>query len=100
MLLEFKRFSHKKRPILWKLYLGGFIMFKNKLIFGHIYATRFIASWINVGGQLKTRKDIGDFRNWLSSLNLAGEDIHLIVELATDGKLELEDSARKYLNEL
>lgn len=87
MLLEFKRFSHKKRPNLWKLYLGGFIMFKNKLIFGHIYATRFIASWINVGGQLKTRKDIG-------------EDIHLIVELATDGKLELEDSARKYLNEL
>lgn len=75
-------------------------MFKNRLIFGHIYATRFIASWINAGGQLKTRQDIGDFTHWLLSLHLSGQDVILIVNLATEGKLELEENAKNFLNEL
>lgn len=72
-------------------------MFTNKLI-GDIYATRFIMSWVRMGGRLGQRGDgIDDFRKWLTSLNLNEEDIEHITFMAMNGKLELEVSARKYL---
>lgn len=74
-------------------------MFKNRNING-IYETRFIASWLKVGGQLKYGKDIDDFREWLESLGLTEDKIDHIVELATNGKLELESSAKRFLNKL
>ena len=73
-------------------------MFENKLINGYTYETRFIMSWLRVGGQLRYGKDIDAFREWLTSLDLNESDIDHIVFLATNGKLELESSARKFLN--
>lgn len=73
-------------------------MFENKLIDGDIYATRFIMSWVRMGGRLGKKGDgIDDFRKWLTSLNLNDEDIEHIMFIATSGKLELEISARNYL---
>lgn len=72
-------------------------MFTNKLI-GDIYATRFIMSWVRMGGRLNKRGDgVDDFRKWLTSLDLDEEAIEHIMFIATNGKLELENSARKYL---
>ena len=73
-------------------------MFENKAINGYVYATRFIASWIKVGGQLRTGKDIEDFKDWLKSIGEVSEDgIDHIVYLATNGRLELEDHAKRFL---
>ena len=73
-------------------------MFENKAINGYVYATRFIASWIKVGGQLRTGKDIKDFKDWLKSIGEVSEDdIDRIVYLATNGRLELEDHAKRFL---
>ena len=75
-------------------------MFTNKLI-GDIYATRFIMSWVRMGGKLGKQGDgVGDFRKWLTSLDLNEEDIEHIIFIATNGKLELEVSARKYLENI
>ena len=71
-------------------------MFENKQV-GCIYATRFIASWVKVGGTLRYGKDRDDFRKWLLSLGLNQNDVDHIVFLATTGKLELETDARKFL---
>ena len=46
-------------------------MFTNKQINGYVYATRFIMSWVRMGGRLGKRGEgVDDFRNWLTSLNL------------------------------
>ena len=72
-------------------------MFTNKLI-GDVYATRFIMSWVRMGGNLGKRGDgVDDFSKWLTSLDLDEEDIERIMFIATNGKLELEISARNYL---
>ena len=75
-------------------------MFKNTQIKGYTYATRYIASWIKVGGKLQCNKDIDDFEESLKSLNLDEEDINKIIFLAINGKLELEVSAKKFLKTL
>lgn len=72
-------------------------MFKNNLINGCIHETRFIASWLKVGGKLNTWKDHDDFRDWLSSLGLPEDKVYHISNLAMTGKLELEISAKSYL---
>lgn len=72
-------------------------MFENKLING-IHATRYIMSWVREGGQLCTGGDIDDFNEWLLSLGLSEDDADYIKYLATNGKLELETSAMKFLN--
>ena len=75
-------------------------MFTNKTINGYIYETRFIASWAREGGKLETREDISNFYKWLLSLGLTKEDADHVKFLATNGKLELETSARKFLDNL
>ncbi len=74
-------------------------MFENIMINGYIYATRFIASWIKVGGTLNKPGDLTKFVKWLESLGLSKEDIRSIKLLATEGKLELQENAKKFLNE-
>jgi hypothetical protein len=74
-------------------------MFTNKKINGYVHATRYIMSWVRVGGQLGLDGEgVDEFREWLKSLHLNEDDIDHIVYLATNGKLELEHSARKFLN--
>ena len=75
-------------------------MFTNRQINGYVYETRYIASWVREGGQLRTGKDIVDFRDWLLSMNLAEEDVNHIIYLARNGKLELEHNARTFLSKL
>ena len=74
-------------------------MFENRVINGYIYETRFIASWLKVGGQLRYGEDIDDFYEWLLSIGVSEDDANHIVELATCGKLELEINAKKFLSE-
>ena len=75
-------------------------MFENKIIKGYCHATRFIMSWIRAGGTLNVRGgSYGDFDNWLKSLGLSDEDIEPILILALNGKLELEVSARRFIEE-
>lgn len=69
------------------------------MIDGYIYATRFIASWVKVGGTLNKPGDLTKFEDWLKSLELSKEDIRCIKFLATNGKLELEEDAKRFLNE-
>ena len=79
-------------------------MFENKMVEG-IYYSRFAASWRNVtgdDGSMNHRKVGWKFRAWLRSLvindrHLTEEEIWDIYNLATNGKLELESDARKFL---
>ena len=73
--------------------------FENKSIRG-IYATRFIASWLRMGGMLYTREDVDDFCSWLSSLGLTSDEVWSIMYLATTGKMELEVNAKAFLKKL
>ena len=73
--------------------------FENKLIRG-IYATRFIASWLRMGGMLCTGKDVDNFRSWLLSLGLNSDEVWPIMYLATTGKMELEVDAKAFLKKL
>ena len=75
-------------------------MFENKPINGYTYATRFIASWVREGGKLRTGEDIDNFYEWLLSLGLSKEDADDIKFLATNGKMELEYSAKMFLKNL
>ena len=67
-----------------------------------IYASRFIASWIRMGGSLCYGKDYDDFEEWLNSLTIDGkhlseQDVNHILELARNGKMELEYSVKAFL---
>ena len=65
-----------------------------------IYATRFIASWLRMGGMLCTGKDVNNFRSWLLSLGLNSDEVWPIMYLATTGKMELEVDAKAFLKKL
>ena len=85
--------------------------FKNKL-FEKIYYSRFIASWIKAGGNFNKSKKVyvnedhyyrtSMFEEWLRQITINGkhipeETIKEIYELATSGKLELQEDAKKFL---
>lgn len=74
--------------------------FENKSYEG-IYYTRFIMSWVRSGGSLTVRSS-WRFEEWLRTLTINDKKIpeNVIGEimfLATNGKMELEDSAYEYL---
>lgn len=71
-------------------------MFENKN-YKMIYYSRFVASWINAGGKLDWK-----FKTWLHQLEIDGElipedIIDEIYNYATNGKLELEENAKRFL---
>lgn len=75
-------------------------MFENKEFEG-IYYSRFIASWIKVGGELRTRNAYL-FKDWLRTLTINDKKIpeDIIMEIynfATNGKLELQTLASRFL---
>lgn len=75
-------------------------MFENKLI-RNIHVSRYIASWVNVGGSLRGRA----FQGWLECLLIDGEyltsdEIAYIRNFALNGKLELEENAKTFLTSL
>lgn len=66
-----------------------------------IYTTRFIASWTKMGGKLD-RKGACLFEEWLEGLvinerHLDEEEIMYIMFIAQNGKMELENDARRFL---
>ena len=78
-------------------------MWKNETECG-IHVTRFIASWIRSGGSLRYGKDYDDFREWLGTItvdgkNLSEQDVNHIVDLAQNGKMELEYLAKQFLKQ-
>lgn len=71
-------------------------MFENRIIEG-IHISRFVASWVNKGGKLNF-----EFKEWLKTLTinerkLTDEEIQDIYNFGTNGKLELEILATKFL---
>ena len=67
--------------------------YENKL-FNDIPYSRFIASWINKGGKITY---IGAFRDWLYSLGMDEKQANEVINLARNGKLELEESAKLFM---
>lgn len=73
-------------------------MFENK-VFEGIHYSRFIASWINKSGVGLGRQ----FIEWLKTLTINGRSIpdnviREIYNFGTNGKLELEESARNFMS--
>lgn len=79
-------------------------MWKNETECG-IHATRIIMSWVRAGGTFSCVGDgYDDFREWLNTLMiddepLSDKDVDHIVNLAQNGKMELEYSAKKFLTQ-
>ena len=87
-------------------------MFENNLV-KNIHKSRYVASWINMGGTFgRHTQNIKDgpfvksgryaFVKWLGTLVIDGEhltedEIQDIYTYATNGKLELEGSAARFL---
>ena len=63
-----------------------------------IFTSRFIASWLRVGGKLNNGSDMNLFKSWLRELGLGKEDIEAIRFLAANGKLELQNSAKEFID--
>jgi len=73
-------------------------MFENKLIKESVHATRFIMSWVREGGKLdRSGEGYDGFRKWLKSLELSDEEIYDIMDIASNGKLELETLAKNFI---
>ena len=82
---------------------GVFMNFENKLTHTGIRYSRYIASWTNahkarLGSSTPTYFGT-PFQNWLRSEGLDEDEIAEIIILACTGKLELETSARKFLDD-
>lgn len=67
--------------------------FENKVTSQGIHYSRYIASWIH---ELRHSEKIM-FKNWLISLGLNDDEVKDIYEMYTNGKLELQDSAGRFL---
>ena len=73
--------------------------FENFIVQDYTYASRFIASWLREGGNLRRGADYELFREWLVSIGVTPENARRISNLASNGKLELENMAKKFLKE-
>lgn len=77
-------------------------MFENKKIYigcvdQNVPYSRIIASYRNAGGYIENM-DYDDFVEWLGSLGITdGYTVADIVELAINGKIELEHNAEMFL---
>ncbi len=75
------------------------MLFENVLVKG-VHASRYIMSWIRVGGEIHRIAGHSDFSDWLKSLGLTDEECDTLIHLATNGRMELEMSAKEYLRTL
>ena len=67
--------------------------FANQILNG-IHASRYIASYANVGGDLQNR---WQFIDWLQSVGLTEDEAWFVANLATCGKFELQKNAVDWL---
>ena len=75
-------------------------MFENKTFEG-IHYSRFVASWVIAGGELR-RRNAYILKDWLRTLTINDKPIpeEVIYEIylyATNGKLELQENAARFL---
>lgn len=70
-------------------------MFENKLTHNGIHYSRYIASWQKSGTGYYS--DL--FKDWLYSEGLTDDEVHDIYEMATNGKMELEMSVSRFLQQ-
>ena len=82
--------------------------FENELIRG-IYISRYVGSWLNVSYPIehtsRSRNKYGLFIAWLRQLVIDGEhltedEVWRIYNFATNGKLELQENAKKFVGEV
>ena len=60
-----------------------------------VHATRYIMSWVKSGGILRaTGEGYYDFSQWLKELGLSTSERDIVLEIASNGKLELEANAK------
>lgn len=70
-------------------------MFENKLTHNGIHYSRYIVSWKRAGGKIYRG---GLFEQWLrENEKLTEEEISDILNLAENGKLELQETAREFM---
>ncbi len=73
-------------------------MFKNRESSKGEYYSRYIASWVNTCKELRMPVYFdNEFLRWLESEGLNDIETNQIRFLAINGKLELEQSAKRYL---
>lgn len=70
--------------------------FKNKISSCGIHYSRYIASWYNSGGSFDYCDSDG-FKLWAMSTGVSKEEADDMWFIATNGKMELEDSAKAFL---
>lgn len=73
-------------------------MYENKKVYipklgEEVHVSRIIASWRNRDGVISR-----GFKDWLKELGVDDYDIQYIFYFARNGKLELQDSAEKFLD--
>lgn len=75
--------------------------FINKIASNGVHYTRIIASWMKEASSFGMKRYIYEdqFRRWLETLGLTEEEQYDIYYLATNGKMELESNANKFLHE-
>lgn len=77
-------------------------IFENKII-RNIHCSRYVASYVKAGGSLRSR-EAWRFKGWLKSLviddeKLSDDEVLYIYNYGTNGKLELEEHAKRFLAE-
>ena len=65
-----------------------------------IHYSRYIASWYKAGGQFRHLTDTLNFKDWLRSMGLSEDEVQTIANMAVCGKLELEESAKVFIEEM
>ena len=71
---------------------------KNEMTTAHeIPYSRYIASYTMIAEELGTKVYRGQFKEWLLSIGVDENEARNIVDMATNGKLELETSARQFI---
>jgi hypothetical protein len=59
-----------------------------------IHISRYVASWTNCGYPINSL-----FKAWLKALGLSEQEIKQIWYFATNGQLELQDTAKHFMRE-
>ena len=63
------------------------------------HASRYIMSYIRMGGNVSKRAGRSDFEDWLRSLplDLTEEEVDHISDMANSGKVEFEYDAKRFI---
>lgn len=71
--------------------------FENVICENYAYRSQFVASWVKAGGRLDSYTAKEQFKTWLRNLGIPNDVCLEIYQFATCGKLELQESAKKFL---